>query len=76
MIRHIRENFTPEGQKWLQFIEQIVQEESEIARYYLERRNPWDRYHFRNTVTIGGDLNIFGWRLDAFYQMLGESTVA
>ena len=76
VIRHIRENFTSEGQKWLQFIEQIVQEESEIARYYLERRNPWDRYHFRNTVAIGGDLNIFGWRLDAFYQMLGESTVA
>ena len=74
VIRHIRENFTPEGQKWLQFIEQIVQEESEIARYY--QGDSWGRYHLRNTVSIGGDLNLFGWRLDEFYQKLGTASVA
>lgn len=41
VIRHIRGNFTPEGKKWLQFIEQIMQEESEIARYYQDRSRMW-----------------------------------
>lgn len=72
-IRHVRENFTGESRKWLQFVERIVQEETEFARRMEE--STWSRYSSR-TVSVGSDLGLFGWRLDEFYQDLGDGTVA
>ena len=52
-----------------------MQEESQIARYY--QGDYYGRYHLlQKIVSIGGDLNLFGWRLDEFYQKLGTASVA
>ena len=72
-IRHVRESFTGESRKWLQFIERIVQEETEFARRMEE--SSWGRYASRS-ASVGSDLDLFGWRLDEFYQELGDGTVA
>ena len=70
-IRHVRENFTEESRKWLHFLERIVQEETEFARRMEE--SSWG-YRSRS-ASVGSDLGLFGWRLDEFYQELGDGTV-
>ncbi|MCD8398165.1 MAG: SNF2 family helicase [Lachnospiraceae bacterium] len=72
-INHRRSNFTGESLKWLRFIERIVQEEEEFGqRLEHATRN---RYYYHITASVGGSLNLFGWRLDELYNELGDGTV-
>lgn len=72
-INHRRSNFTGESLKWLRFIERIVQEEEEFGqRLEHATRN---RYFYHISASVGGSLNLFGWRLDELYNELGDGTV-
>ncbi len=76
-INHSRSNFTEESLKWLRFIEQIVQEEEEFNERMNEAVRLRNRYYYyrKPTDSVGGSLNLFGWRLDEFYQVLGDEKV-
>ncbi|MCD8364057.1 MAG: SNF2 family helicase [Lachnospiraceae bacterium] len=72
-INHRRSNFTDEGQKWIRFIERIVQEEEEFGQRLEDATR--SRYYYHRTERVGANLNLFGWRLDEFYSELGDGTV-
>ncbi len=69
-INHSIDNFSERGKEWLSFISRIVKEESEFA----ERFEGSSRYYY-STPTVGGSLNLFGWRIDDFYECLKEEGV-
>lgn len=64
-------NFTDEGRRWIRFINRIVREEKEFQQRLLDARN----YYYYRSSGVGSDLNLFGWRLDEFYEQLGDSAV-
>ncbi|MCD7736292.1 MAG: SNF2 helicase associated domain-containing protein, partial [Lachnospiraceae bacterium] len=72
-INHRRSNFTDESQKWLRFIERIVQEESEFGQRLEDATR--SRYYYTKSASVGSTLNLFGWRLDEFYNEVGDGTV-
>ncbi len=72
-INHRRSNFTLESQKWLSFIERIVQEEEEFGQRMEDAAN--SRYYYPRSVRVGSSLNLFGWRLDEFYNEIGNGDV-
>ncbi len=76
-INHNRSNFAGESLKWLDFIERIVQEEEEFNERMNEAVKVRNRYYYykKPTGTLGGSLNLFGWRLDEFYHLLDEEKV-
>ncbi len=68
-INHSLNNFTEQGRGWVRFISRIVREEEEFQQRMFESR----RYYSYRKLSVGGELNLFGWRLDEFYaQMQGE----
>lgn len=69
-INHNPERFSEEGKKWIRFINRILQEEEEFQYRLMESRS----YYYRSS-SIGGELNLFGWRLDEFYELMGSTTV-
>lgn len=69
-INHRLENFTEEGKRWIEYIGRIVREEQDFNRRLIEA----DRYS-RQTAGKRGELDLFGWRLDEFWRMLGEGGV-
>ncbi|MCM1027823.1 MAG: SNF2 helicase associated domain-containing protein [Roseburia sp.] len=69
-INHRLENFTEDGKRWIEYIGRIVREELDFNRRLIEA----DRYS-RQAAFKGGDLAMFGWRLDELWQMLGEDGV-
>ncbi len=71
-INHRRSNFTPDSLKWLRFIERIVQEEEEFSQRLEDVSR---RYYYPRSTKVGGTLNLFGWRLDEFYNEMGEDAV-
>ncbi|MCD8326505.1 MAG: hypothetical protein LUC90_07445 [Lachnospiraceae bacterium] len=72
-INHRRSNFTQESQKWLRFIERIVQEEEEFGQRMEDV--VLSRYYYPRSARVGGSLNLFGWRLDEFYNEIDEEGV-
>ncbi len=70
-INHDIGNFTDEGRGWIRFINRIVREEEEFQQRLLDARN---YYYYRNSG-VGSDLNLFGWRLDEFFEQLGVGAV-
>ena len=70
MINHRLDNFTEEGKRWIEYIERIVREEQNFNRRLMEA----DRYS-RQAAARGGELAMFGWRLDELWRMLGEGGV-
>ncbi len=75
-INHRRSNFTDESQKWLRFIERIVQEEEEFEQRMEDAMNKnYYYYRSRQSSNVGGSLDLFGWRLDEFFNTLGSGIV-
>ncbi|MCD8069401.1 MAG: SNF2 helicase associated domain-containing protein, partial [Lachnospiraceae bacterium] len=72
-INHRRSNFNQESQNWLRFIERIVQEEEEFGQRMEDAAR--SRYYYPRSVRVGGSLNLFGWRLDEFYNEIGDGDV-
>lgn len=73
-ISHARSGFTEEGRRWIGFIERIAQEETEFQER-LENSYRSRYYYYRRRSSIGSSINLFGWRLDEFYSILGKGTV-
>ncbi|MCD8151494.1 MAG: SNF2 helicase associated domain-containing protein [Clostridiales bacterium] len=72
-FNHRRSNFTDSGQKWIRFIERIVQEEEEFCQRMAEAVR--SRYYYHRSVKVGGSLDMFGWRLDELYKELADESV-
>ena len=70
-INHSPEHFTESGRKWITFINRVVEEENAFIRRMLESRN-YAAYH---DAKIGGSIDLFGWRLDTFYQLAGTDGI-
>ena len=69
-LSHKRENFTEGSLPWLEFVNRIVQEEVRFA----DRME--DSWRFSgNRPSVGMLLELFGWRLDQFYELMGPSGV-
>ena len=72
-INHNLDHFTESGKGWIRFINRIVREEEEFLQR-LQESNRYDYYGSRKT-TVGGALNLFGWRLDEFYNQMADEAV-
>ena len=70
-INHGIDNFSEEGKNWISLIRRIVAEEKE----FLQRLQTSASYYGSVKESIGGKLNLFGWRLDEVYEMLGEREI-
>lgn len=71
-INHSLDNFTEEGKSWIRFINRVVREEEEFQQRMLDARSYYSSYR---KSSVGGELSLFGWRLDEFYRELGNHTV-
>lgn len=70
VLSHKRENFTEGSLPLLEFVNRIVQEEVRFA----DRME--DSWRFSgNRPSVGMLLELFGWRLDQFYELMGPSGV-
>ena len=70
VLSHKRENITEGSLPWLEFVNRIVQEEVRFA----DRME--DSWRFSgNRPSVGMLLELFGWRLDQFYELMGPSGV-
>ena len=70
-INHNIENFTEESRKWIHFINQVVRDENAFARRMMESRN----YYSYQKQDVGGSVDLYGWRLDEFYNQMGGEPV-
>lgn len=69
-INHSIDNFSEHGKEWIRFISRIVKEETEFTERLAESRN-----YYYAPPAIGSSLNLFGWRIDEFYERLDEDGV-
>lgn len=70
-INHAIDNFSEEGKSWISLIRRIEAEEKE----FLQRLQTSSMYYGSVKESIGGKLNLFGWRLDEVYEMLGDREI-
>ncbi len=70
-INHSLSNFTEESKKWIRFASRIVREEEEFRNRMINSRN----YYSYRVPGVGSDLNLFGWRLDEFYEHLSGNSI-
>ncbi len=70
-INHNQDHFTETGRGWIRFVNKIVREEEEFQQRLMDSRND---YYYRKS-SVGGSLNLFGWRLDEFFEQLADETV-
>ncbi len=70
-LNHDPANFTEEGRRWILFMNKIVREEIKFQeRMYSSRY-----FYGREKDSVGGSLELFGWRLDELYESLGENSI-
>lgn len=69
-INHRMGNFTERGKEWIRFIRQVVQEEAQFEQRLVESQS-WSR----KAVGKSGALELHGWRLDRFYELMGEDGI-
>lgn len=62
-ISHRMQDFTKDSRKWIRFIDQIVREEE---RFVDKIQN--SGMYFSKKFNVGSSLELFGWRLDSFYE--------
>lgn len=68
-INHKLENFVEPDRKWCSFINKVIQEEERLEQRLEESL----RYSYRGSRLSA--LELYGWRLDQFYELLGENSV-
>lgn len=69
VIRHCLQDFTEQGKQWFQFLHSIVQEENQLEEKLLNR----SYYSAAKMARSGNSVDLFGWRLDRFYELLRET---
>lgn len=62
------QNFRAESAGWLSFLERIIQEE----KAFEQRLEDSGTYYTSKALSRRGQLSLYGWRLDDFYEMLQE----
>ena len=67
-INHQLGNFTQRSQEWYAFINKVIIEEEELGRRLGEEMG------YDAEVKCSA-IHLYGWRLDQFYQMMGDSQV-
>lgn len=70
-FNHNLNNFTEDAKRWIAYLNQIVREEEQFNRRIQESRY----YYGYKKESVGSSLDLFGWRLDQFYDHLGEEGV-
>jgi SNF2 family DNA or RNA helicase len=68
-IQHDLDRFDESSKKWFRLIRQIVQEEQALNQKIEDSR------YYGNGFAIGNTIDLFGWRLDAFYDRLKEAPI-
>lgn len=69
-INHRPGNFTKNGKKWFDYINRVVQEEERLElRLEESLRNPYRKSRKCSS------LELYGWRLDQFFEVMGGETV-
>ncbi len=66
-INHQPDNFTQESRKWITYINRAMDEERIIHKRVSEHR-----YYYGNNDLKCSEIKLYGWRLDRFYELLGE----
>ena len=69
-ISHRMDDFREACRKWIRFIDQIVGEEER----FVDKMEDAGMY-FPRKFNVGSSLELFGWRLDSFYDILGTESV-
>ena len=69
-ISHRMQDFTKDSRKWIRFIDQIVREEE----CFVDKIQNSGMY-FSKKFNVGSSLELFGWRLDSFYENLGVGKI-
>ena len=69
-ISHKMQDFTEKSRKWIRFIDQIVREEERLLTKIEE-----SGYYLPKKFNVGNALELFGWRLDSFYENMGSDPV-
>lgn len=69
VIRHRLQDFTEQGKKWFHFLDSMIQEENQLEEKLLNR----SYYSAAKAAKVGSSVNLFGWRLDRFYELLRET---
>lgn len=64
-------NLDERARQWYQFINQVMQDEEQ----FQERMEQSVRYHFGKNPVKKGAIELYGWRLDAFYKTMGQDAV-
>ena len=70
VLNHQLSNFKEESRRWVRFVDRIVQEEERVEERLAEKH-----YYTSRRSSIGGSLELIGWRLDEFYNILGDEPV-
>ncbi len=68
-INHSLSNFTERSRQWYQFLNKVIREEEELERRIEESM----RYSYRSGKC--SYVELYGWRLDQFYEELGKDTI-
>lgn len=68
-INHQVENFNQDGRKWYAFLNKVIQEEERMEQRMEESM----RYSYRGSRLAA--LELYGWRLDQFFEMLGSNSI-
>ncbi len=68
-VNHRLENFTQESREWYNFINKVIQEEERLEQRLEESM----RYSYRGSRLNA--LELYGWRLDQFYEMVGNGSL-
>ncbi len=63
-------NFGARARQWYEFLNKVIQEEEDMINRISEMR-----YYYRERKRKCSDFGLFGWRLDQFYEVMGEDTV-
>ena len=67
-INHGIQNFTKDSRKWVEFIRDCVAEENRLFRSIAE-------ITWRNVKKRVSDLDLYGWRIDRLYELVGSDGI-
>jgi len=64
------DNFTPRAKQWYDYINKVIQEEEDIVNRISEMR-----FYYYEKKRKCSDFELYGWRLDQFFEVLGDDAI-